>query len=273
MADVIEPCSNTSRLEVITDVTMIRSSMAPCCGAELYTHHVKCNQRVIQKRKRQEGCVRSAGTQMGRFPPHRARPVWGRSLNETLTFMLFSRLHVFLWLSPPPCMWVTLREKTFNHCSTSNHLCPLGHQPATNGRVVRKKKSKLPIGPDSGSHFHCIFFAGGGRLATAETQSLALSSAYSKALTPLSTLHYLSPGEAGGSDWSGVERAALNLDFLFPGTSLLRGMSAVRCHCLSNRPTLKWQSGTGWWWNWRYWSRIFFLYVIVINPLIYLWVD
>lgn len=144
MADVIEPCSNTSRLEVITDVTMIRSSMAPRCGAELYTHHVKCNQRVVQKRKRQEGCVRSARTQMGRFPPRardRARPVWGRSLNETLTFMLFSRLRVFLWLSPPPCMWVTLREKTFNHCSTSNSPLPSG-TPACNKWEGRKKKKK-----------------------------------------------------------------------------------------------------------------------------------
>lgn len=136
-------------------------------------------------------------------------------------------------------MWVTLREKTFNHCSTSNSPLPSGIPACNKWAGSKKKKSKLPIGPDSGSHFHWIFFAGGGSLATAETQSLALSSAYSKALTPLSTLHYLSPGEAGGSDWSGVERAALNLDFLFPGTSLLRGMSAVRCHCLSNRPTLK----------------------------------
>lgn len=144
MADVIEPCSNTSRLEVITDVTMIRSSMAPRCGTELYTHHVKCNQRVIQKRKRQEGCVRSARTQMGRFPAQaqdRARPVWGRSLNETLTFMLFSHLRVFLWLSPPPCMWVTLREKTFNHCSTSNSPLPSG-TPACNEWEGSKKKNQ-----------------------------------------------------------------------------------------------------------------------------------
>lgn len=43
MADVIEACSNTSRLEVIADVTMIRLSMPPCRGTALYTHHVTCN--------------------------------------------------------------------------------------------------------------------------------------------------------------------------------------------------------------------------------------
>lgn len=73
-------------------------------------------------------------------------------------------------------------------------------------------KSPLPIGLDSGSHFHWIFFAGGGRLATAQTQSLALSSAYSKALTPLSTLHIRAPGRQKRVEWSGAERVALNLD-------------------------------------------------------------
>lgn len=37
IADVIEACSNTSRLEVITDVTVIRSSMPPCPGTLLYS--------------------------------------------------------------------------------------------------------------------------------------------------------------------------------------------------------------------------------------------
>lgn len=57
-----------------------------------------------------------------------------------------------------------------------------------------------------------FLFAGGGRLAAAQTQSLALSSAYSKALTPLSTLHIRAPGRQKRVEWSGAERVALNLD-------------------------------------------------------------
>lgn len=40
MADVIEACSDTSRLEVITDVTVIRSSLPPRPGAVLHSQHV-----------------------------------------------------------------------------------------------------------------------------------------------------------------------------------------------------------------------------------------
>lgn len=40
IADVIEACSNTSRLEVITDVTVIRSSLPPCPGTALYSQRV-----------------------------------------------------------------------------------------------------------------------------------------------------------------------------------------------------------------------------------------
>lgn len=39
IAQVIERCSNASRLEVIVDVTMIRLWMLPVCGTVLYTHH------------------------------------------------------------------------------------------------------------------------------------------------------------------------------------------------------------------------------------------
>lgn len=35
IADVLEACSNTSGLEVITDVTVIRSSLPPCPGTLL----------------------------------------------------------------------------------------------------------------------------------------------------------------------------------------------------------------------------------------------
>lgn len=40
MAGVLEACSNTSRLEVITDVTVIRSSLPPRPGTLLYSQHV-----------------------------------------------------------------------------------------------------------------------------------------------------------------------------------------------------------------------------------------
>lgn len=59
-------------------------------------------------------------------------------------------------------IWVTLREKTFNHCSTSNSPEPSG-TPSCNkgegGRGLKPQvgKSPLPIGLDSGSHFHWIF--------------------------------------------------------------------------------------------------------------------
>lgn len=40
IAEVIEACSNTSRLEVITDVTVMRSSPPPCPGTLLYSQPV-----------------------------------------------------------------------------------------------------------------------------------------------------------------------------------------------------------------------------------------
>lgn len=39
MADVMEACSNTSGLEVITDVAAIRSSPPPRPGTPLYSQH------------------------------------------------------------------------------------------------------------------------------------------------------------------------------------------------------------------------------------------
>lgn len=44
VADVIQPCSNTSHLEVIADVTMIRSSMPFDGGRVLNIHPVTHNQ-------------------------------------------------------------------------------------------------------------------------------------------------------------------------------------------------------------------------------------
>lgn len=40
IAEVMEACSNTSRLEVITDVTVIRSSLPPRPGTLLHGQHV-----------------------------------------------------------------------------------------------------------------------------------------------------------------------------------------------------------------------------------------
>lgn len=62
MADVIEACSNTSRLEVIADVTMIRLSMPPCCGTVLYTHHVTYNHRLLQGERGRDGAIGSVRT-------------------------------------------------------------------------------------------------------------------------------------------------------------------------------------------------------------------
>lgn len=81
---------------------------------------------------------------------------------------------------------VTLREKTFNHCSTSNSPAPRGHGAVTKGVGWKLKvgKSQMPTRLDSTSHFHWILFfffflLVGGRPALTETQSLVLSSAYS----------------------------------------------------------------------------------------------
>lgn len=165
--------------------------------------------------------------------------------------MPLSHLHVSRWLSPPPVFRSPWGRKLLIIVPHQIHLCPLGHQPATNGRGVETAGWKITIAHRAGQwkSFPLDFFAGGGRLATAQTQSLALSSAYSKALTPLSTLHIKAPGRQRRVEWSRAERVALNLDFLFPGTSLLWGTSPVRWWCLSKCPTLKWGSGAGWWWN------------------------
>lgn len=48
IADVIEHCSNTSHLEVIADVTMIRLLMPLFSGTVLYTHHVTHTHRLLR---------------------------------------------------------------------------------------------------------------------------------------------------------------------------------------------------------------------------------
>lgn len=66
MADVIEACSNTSRLEVIADVTMIRSSTPPRCWRWAFI--VSGTITRYDTGKRRKCRVGSAGTQTGWFP-------------------------------------------------------------------------------------------------------------------------------------------------------------------------------------------------------------
>lgn len=148
-------------------------------------------------------------------------------------------------------MWVTLRRETFNHGSTSNSPPPAGNtKPATDGRGGIKKKIITAHRAGQWKSFPLdffFFFAGGWSLAVAETQSLARS-AYSEALTPLSTLHVWAPGRREGvTGVTGVKWREPHCSHT-PSLPLLhrcRATSVVRC--LSNGPTLKWQCGTGWW--------------------------
>lgn len=136
-----------------------------------------------------------------------------------------SHLRVFLWLSPPPVFRSPRGKKLLIIVPHQIHLCPVGHRAATKGRGVETGGWKIIVAHRAGQwkSFPLDFFAGGGRLASTQTQSLLLSSAYSEALTPLSTLHIKASGRQERVEWSWARRVGINLDFLLLGTQLALG--------------------------------------------------
>lgn len=85
------------------------------------------------------------------------------------------------WLSPPPVFRSPSGRKLLIIVPHQIHLCPPGRWAATKGRGVETPGWKITIAHRAGQwkSFPLDFFAGGGRPATTQTQSLALSSAYS----------------------------------------------------------------------------------------------
>lgn len=63
IADVIEPCSDTSRLEVVADVTMIRLSKVPFCGFYCFIP-IMSHTITDYKPGREEWCNRSVGSSL-----------------------------------------------------------------------------------------------------------------------------------------------------------------------------------------------------------------
>lgn len=127
-------------------------------------------------------------------------------------------------------MWVTLRRKTFNHGSTSNSPPPPGEEepkPATDGRpgiikiIVAHRAGQWKSFPLD------LFFPPSWWVRPCCSRNpITGTQCLQPGINPTVHSPCLSPGEAGGSDWSGwsgVERASLLPHFFLAAAALLQG--------------------------------------------------